>query len=163
MARMKYYDKTSATWKYADLNYGLTGPMGPAGGPAGPAGADGADGADGAPGDVTATIDSESSSVTATLADSNMYVYSYSALEEITINIPSGITAGFVSIVVFACPSAPVTVSLVNAGSYTLKFKGDGTIYISDTETRYIPTTLKTCTVVFSYDGINMNVYTSEV
>ena len=63
---------------------------------------------------------------------------------------------GFIASVVF---KSPPTVTLTNTGSYTIATKGDGT-WASLVLT---PTASKTVTMIFNYDGINMNVYVSEI
>jgi hypothetical protein len=105
------------------------------------------------------TSDTTDTTPEVTLADNNEYIYSDDAITTLDITLASGYTAGFIAGVVFVSPASAPTVTLTNTGSYTVKTKGDGT-WASLVLT---PTASKTVTMIFNYDGINMNVYVSEV
>lgn len=108
---------------------------------------------------VTITTDSTSTTPTKSLVTNNEYVYSNSAITTLGITLASSYSAGFIASVVFKSPSTAPTVTLTNTGSYTIATKGDGT-WASLVLT---PTASKTVTMIFNYDGINMNVYVSEM
>lgn len=108
---------------------------------------------------VTITTDSTSTTPTKSLVTNNEYVYSNSAITTLGITLASSYSAGFIASVVFKSPSTAPTVTLTNTGSYTVKTKGDG----SWASLVLTPTASKTVTMMFNYDGINMNVYVSEV
>ena len=108
---------------------------------------------------ATITTDSSDTSPEVTLADNNEYIYSNAAITDLDITLPSGLSAGFIASVVVKIPASAPTISIINTGSYTIATKGDGT-WASLVLT---PTCSKTVTMIFNYDGINMNVYVSEV
>ncbi len=105
------------------------------------------------------TTDTTDTTPEVTLADNNEYIYSDDAITALDITLASGYTAGFIASVVFVSPASAPTVTLTNTGSYTIATKGDGT-WASLVLT---PTASKTVTMIFNYDGINMNIYVSEV
>lgn len=169
MSRLKFYNNGSGQWEYADLKYGPTGPMGPTGpsngikGDKGDPGDKGDQGDPGPAGNVTVTTDSTSTNPAVSLADSNQYIYTNESIVEVSVTLVSNLSAGFISMVVFKSrvpPADSTTFVITNTGGYTLKLRGDG--LISGT-TVYTPSASRTCTVLFAYDGINMNVYISEV
>ena len=108
---------------------------------------------------VTITTDSTSTTPTKSLVTNNEYVYSNSAITTLGITLASSYSAGFIASVVFISPSSAPTVTLTNTGSYTIATKGDGTW----DSLELTPTASKTVTMMFNYDGINMNVYVSEM
>lgn len=108
---------------------------------------------------VVITTDTTDTTPEITLADNNEYIYSDDAITTLDITLASGYTAGFIASVIFISPASAPTVTLTNTGSYTVKTKGDGE-WASLVLT---PTASKTVTMIFNYDGINMNVYVSEV
>ena len=105
------------------------------------------------------TSDTTDTTPEVTLADNNEYIYSNAAITDLDITLPSGLSAGFIASVVVKIPASVFTISIVNTGSYTVKTKGDGT-WVSLVLT---PTASKTVTMIFNYDGINMNIYVSEM
>ena len=105
------------------------------------------------------TSDTTSTTPTVSLVDNNEYVFSDDAITTLGITLSSGYTAGFIASVVFVSPASAPTVTLTNTGSYTVKTKGDGE-WASLVLT---PSVSKTVTMIFNYDGINMNVYVSEM
>ena len=105
------------------------------------------------------TTDTTDTTPEVTLADNNEYIYSNAAITDLDITLPSGLSTGFIASVVVKIPASVFTISIVNTGSYTVKTKGNGT-WASLVLT---PTASKTVTMIFNYDGINMNVYVSEV
>ena len=105
------------------------------------------------------TTDTTDTTPEVTLADNNEYIYSNAAITDLDITLPSGLSTGFIASVVVKIPASVFTISIVNTGSYTVKTKGDGT-WASLVLT---PTASKTVTMIFNYDGINMNIYVSEV
>lgn len=107
----------------------------------------------------TITIDSADTTPEVTLADNNEYIFSNAAITDLDITLPSGLAAGFIASVVVKIPASAFTISLVNSGSYNIATKGDGTWSTLD----LTPTASKVVTIIFNYDGINMNVYVSEV
>ena len=108
---------------------------------------------------TTLTPDIADTTPEVTLADNNEYTYSVADITTLDITLASGYSAGFIASVVFVSSASAPTVTLVNTGSYTVKTKGNGT-WASLVLT---PTASKTVTMIFNYDGINMNVYVSEV
>jgi hypothetical protein len=107
---------------------------------------------------TTTTVSSVSTTPTATLVDNNEYIFSNTGITTLGITLSSGYSAGFISSVVFINPSSTPTITITNTGSYTLKYKGDGV-----SGNVYTPTASTTATMIFNYDGINMNIYISEV
>ena len=105
------------------------------------------------------TTDTTDTTPEVTLADNNEYIYSNAAITDLDITLPSGLSTGFIASVVVKIPASVFTISIVNTGSYTVKTKGNGT-WASLVLT---PTASKTVTMIFNYDGINMNIYVSEV
>ena len=103
--------------------------------------------------------DSTTTAITQALAVNTQYIYSNTAITSLGITLSPGYSAGFIASVVFISPSSAPSFNLTNTGSYTLKLRGDGTI----SGTTYTPSASRTCTVIFSYDGINMNIYISEM
>ena len=108
---------------------------------------------------VTITTDASSTTPTVSLVHNREYVFSDDAITTLGITLSSGYTAGFIASVVFVSPASAPTVTLTNIGSYTIATKGDGT-WASLVLT---PKASKTVTMIFNYDGINMNIYVSEV
>ena len=108
---------------------------------------------------TTRTTDTTSTTPTISLVTNNEYIFSDDAITTLGITLSSGYTAGFIASVVFVSPASAPTVTLTNTGSYTIKTKGDGT-WASLVLT---PKASKTVTMIFNYDGINMNIYVSEV
>jgi len=108
---------------------------------------------------ITITADSTSTTPTKSLVDNKEYVYSNSAITTLGITLASSYSAGFIASVVFKSPSTAPTVTLTNTGSYTIATKGEG----SWSSLVLTPTASKTVTMIFNYDGVNMNVYVSEM
>lgn len=105
------------------------------------------------------TSDTTDTTPEVTLADNNEYIYSDDAITTLDITLASSYSAGFIASVVFVSPASAPTVTLTNTGSYTVKTKGDGE-WASLVLT---PSVSKTVTMIFNYDGINMNIYVSEM
>jgi len=105
------------------------------------------------------TTDTTSTTPTKTLVHNNEYIFSDDAITTLGITLSSGYSAGFIASVVFISPASAPTVTLTNTGAYTIKDKGDG----SWSSLVFTPTVSTTVTMIFNYDGINMNVYVSEL
>jgi len=108
---------------------------------------------------TTITTDAISTAPTVTLEDNNEYIYSDDAITALDITLDSAYDTGFIASVVLVSSASAPTITLINTGSYTVKTKGDG----SWASLVLTPTASKTVTMIFNYDGINMNVYVSEV
>ena len=97
---------------------------------------------------------------TITLSDGITYLYSDEAIETLTVTLKSNLSRGFVSQITLEVFDEIPSVNLTNTGNYSVKHKGDS----SYSDLVITPSaTSKTVTITFSYDGINMNVYTVEV
>lgn len=107
----------------------------------------------------TITESSASATPTVTLADNNEYIFTNAAISAVGITLASGYEKGFIASVVFKSPASASAVTLTNTGSYTVKTKGDG----EWDSLELTPSVSKTVTMIFNYDGINMNIYVSEV
>ena len=97
--------------------------------------------------------------VTVTPTKSEEFIYATaSGMAAVTVNLNAGYCIGFICSVVFISGETPTTFAITNTGEYTLTYKGDDIDSTSPTLQSN-----KTYTVLFDYDGINMNVTTRAV